>query len=84
MFLWPNLDLTPAVVFFSACLCFSILFIQIQAFSDSCAQMSSSKLDTGSCEVKHSPAYVLVQQMHKCQLQSNITSNKSILKTAQV
>lgn len=31
---------------------FCILFIQLAAFSDSCAEMSSLKLEIGSCEGK--------------------------------
>lgn len=34
----------------SLSLCFCILFIQLEAFGDSCAEMSPSKLEMGSCE----------------------------------
>lgn len=36
-------------VVFSLSVCFYILFIQLEAFSDSCAKMSASKLEIGSC-----------------------------------
>lgn len=39
-------------VVFSVSACFYILFIQLQALADSCAEMSSSKLEIVSCEVK--------------------------------
>lgn len=39
-------------VVFSLFVCFYILFIQLEAFSDSCAEMSSTKKEIGSCEVK--------------------------------
>lgn len=42
-------------VVFCVSVCFYILFIQLEAFSDSCAEMSSSKLEIGSCEVKKQP-----------------------------
>lgn len=41
----PNLKKTPAVMLSSFCLCFYIQFIQLEAFSDSCAEMSLSKLE---------------------------------------
>lgn len=43
-------------VVFSLSVCFYILFIQLEAFSDNCAEMSASKLEMGSCEVKNSLA----------------------------